>query len=70
MVLEDGSVLHSADEVHDGAVQLFSNLLSVSPISMGARDLDLLQSSITEEDNFHYVNHRCWKRYVKRFGLF
>lgn len=51
MVLENGEMLQSADEVHEGAVQFFQQLLAVSPISIEESDLDLLTPAITAEEN-------------------
>lgn len=51
MVLEDCIVLKSADDIHEGAVQFFKDLLLISPISMGVNDLALLTSIITMEEN-------------------
>lgn len=42
IILEYGSILHSGDEVHDGAVQFFRNLFTVPYVSMDTIDLDLL----------------------------
>lgn len=51
MVLEDGTVLKSVDDIHEGAVQFFKELLSVSPISMDDNNLSLLTPAITMEEN-------------------
>ncbi|XP_022893966.1 uncharacterized protein LOC111408437 [Olea europaea var. sylvestris] len=51
MVLEDGLALHSADEVHEGAIQFFQSLLSVSPVNVVDSEMELLQPVIVATDN-------------------
>lgn len=51
MRLEDGRVLVSAEEVHEGAIDFFQQFLSVSNVERESADLDLIMPVVSNEEN-------------------
>lgn len=52
MLLKDGRVLNTADDVHNGTMTFFLELLSTSVVSGDEEAISLLTPSISNEDNF------------------
>lgn len=51
MKLWDGTLLHSAEEVHDATVTFFQELLSAAPIEAHEESFQLLSPIVIESEN-------------------